>query len=243
MNKVWIFLLAAILFNMAKVNGQVNFQPGYYTMTYSTQSIEPALVEVIDGVATMHYSMPNSTINGSPYLSEEFVDGAMITANGVRIEGLKFRYDIYSDEMQFILKNDTASITKPLILNSVELGNRKFVYDVYQISDHLVAAGYFEVMNEGNLSVLLRRELELEYDIYVPNYGGGGGTKEFMLKENNNFYIKTGRSAAQKVYRKKDFLKAIPSHHDRVSQYIKANRISVRKEKDIYELATYYNSL
>ncbi len=182
-------------------------------------------------------------LNGSPYLTEEFVDGALTAADGTRIEGLKLRYDIYADEMQFILKNDTASVNRPLALRSVELEEKKFIYEVYQVSENLVAAGYFEVLIEDNLSLLYRRELELDYDVYVPNYGGGGGTKDVKLKKNNNLYTKLGKSTARKIYNKKDFLNAITAHYEEVKEYIKKNHISVRKQKDLAELVSYYNTL
>jgi len=169
--------------------------------------------------------------------------GALTVADGTRVEGLKIRYDIYADQMQFILKSDTASINKPMALKSLELGDKKFIYEVYQVSENVVSAGYFELIIEGRLSLLLRRELELEYDVYVPNYGGGGGTKEIMLKKNNNYYTIAGKSTARKIYKKKDFLNAITEHQNQVKNYIKENRISVRKQKELEELVNYYNTL
>lgn len=238
-----LFTYCLVLLETGLIFSQVNFQPGVYSMVYSTNTIEPKLVEIIDGVATYHYSLNSSNLNGSPYLSEEFVDGALTTADGTRIEGLKIRYDIYADEMQFILKSDTASINRPLALRSLELEDKKFIYEVYQVSENIVAAGYFEVITEDVLSLLLRRELEMEYDVYVPNYGGGGGTKDIKLKKNNNLYTKLGKSTARKIYNKKDFLNAITEHHDTVKSYIKENRISVRKQKELEELVLYYNTL
>ena len=238
-----IFAFCLTLFTSKIIDAQIEYQPRPFSMVYSTSTIEPRMVEIIDGVATYHYSINRVNLNGSPYLSEEFVDGALTAADGTRIEGLKIRYDIYADEMQFILKSDTASINRPLALRSLELEEKKFIYEVYQVSENVVAAGYFEVISEDNLSLLLRRELNLEYDVYVPHYGGGGGTKETKLKENNNFYTKLGKSTARKIYNKKDFLNSITMHHDQVKVYIKQNRISVRKQEELEALVSYYNTL
>lgn len=240
--KVLPFLLA-ILFS-AHLSAQINFQESQSSFTLSTKNMEPRLVEAIDGVSTMHYSMSTATINGSRYLNEEFIEGKMTIVDGTEIPGLFYRYDIYGDEMQFIINADTASITKPLSLRSLELGEKKFVYDVYQVSEDVVAAGYFEVIEEGEtLTILYRREMELEQDSYVSNYGGGGGTKEFMMKEKTNYYLKQERKAAQKIYRKKDFLSSINAHQEEVKQYMKDHRLSVKKEKDLQALVKYYNSL
>ena len=238
-------IFASFLFILATemIYAQVDFNTRAYTTVLSTQTMEPRLVEIIDGVATYHYSLNTSNLNGSPYLWEEFVPGALTVRDGTRIEGLKIRYDIYADQMQFILKSDTASINRPMALRSLELKDKKFIYEVYQVSENVVSAGYFELLIDGSLSLLLRRELKLEYDVYVPHYGGGGGTKEFKLKKDDSFYTITGKSTARKIYNRKDFLNAITQHHDKVRSYMKENRISVRKQKDLEELVNYYNTL
>lgn len=239
-----ILLTLSALFISTLLCGQVSFQESQNSFTLSTRNMQPEQIQAIDGVSTIHYSQSKAFINGSPYLNEEFIEGTMTIVDGTVIPGLGYRYDIYGDKMQFLLNGDTASITKPLSLRSIQLGEKKFVYDVYQVSDDVVAAGYFEVIEEGDvLSILLRREIELEQDAYVTNYGGGGGTKEFMMKQMNSYYLKQDRKAAQKVHKKKDFLNTITHFHNEVKQYMKENRISVRKEEDLQSVVNYYNSL
>jgi hypothetical protein len=239
-----IALTCAALLISLQISGQVSIQPQHYSVAISNQTLDPKLVEVIDGIATVHYSLNSSPLNGSPYLTDEFVPGTMETLNGAVIEGMKYRYNIYNDEMQFIIGTDTASINKPLAVRSIEMDHKKFVYEVYRVSEQMVAAGYFELLSEGDMSLLFRRQMELEYDNYVPNYGGGGGTKEFMLKNDNHFYVKLHDGAAQKVYNRKDFLEAIPPDlQERVKQFIKENKFSVRKQEDLMALVVYYNSL
>ncbi len=237
-----LLILTALLISFL-VSGQVDIQTQNYSLTISTQTLEAKKVEVIDGVSTMHYSLSSSRLNGSPYLTDEFVPGIMTTLDSTVIEGLRYRYDIYNDEMQFIIGNDTASINKPLALRSIGMDNKTFVYEVYRVSEQMVAAGYFELISKGRLSLLFRRELELEYDNYVPNYGGGGGTKEFMLKNEDNFFVKIEGSAARKIYNKKDLVNALPDHRDQVKAYMKENGINVRRKGELEELVKYYNSL
>lgn len=239
-----IFVIMASLLTTSALQAQVSVQPQHYSFTLSNSTIDPKLVEVIDGIATVHYDLNSSPLNGSPYLTDEFVPGTMETLDGTVIEGLKYRYNIYNDEMQFIIGSDTAAINKPLALRSIEMENKTFVYDVYQVSDQMVAAGYFQLISEGDMSLLFRRKLDLEYDNYVPNYGGGGGTKEFMLKKDDDYYVKLHGEAARKVYNRKDFLEAIPRDlQGRVKQYIKENKISVRKEQELQALVDFFNTL
>lgn len=239
-----ILISVSLIIFSSHLGAQINYQVHQGSFVLGTRNMEPRLIEVVDGVSTMHYSMESPTINGSPYLNEKFMEGKMTIVDGTEVPGLMYRYNIYNDEMQFIINADTASITKPLSLRSLEIGEKRFVYDVYQVSENVVAAGYFEVIEEGELlTILYRREIEIEQDVYVSNYGGGGGTKEFMMKEKNAYYLKQVSTAAQKIYRKKDFLSSITDHKDEVKQYMKDHRISVKKEKDLEALVNYYNSL
>ena len=235
--------ILAILVSPGFLFAQIYYNEGFYTMTYGTQSIQAEAIEIIDGVATLRYTQHDHKINGSPYLSQEFLFGVMSTVEAVSIEGLKYRYDIYSDEMQFILNEDTASINKPLTLRSIEIGPQKFIYDIYETGENTVAAGYFEVIEEGRLTGLLRREMELDQDIYVQNYGGGGGTKDFFYKENKSYYLKFEKDIARKITSKKSFLEAIPDHRDQVKAFMKSEKISVKNPSKLKEVIAFYNEI
>jgi hypothetical protein len=238
-----LIYLMVILSSPGLLMAQIQYRESFYSISYGTQSIQAEAIEVIDGVATFRYSQHEHKVNGSPYLDPEFQFGVMSTVEAVSIEGLKYRYDIYSDEMQFILREDTASITKPLTLRHIEIGPKKFIYDVYETGENTVAAGYFEVIEEGQLTGLLRREMELEQDIYVQNYGGGGGTKDFYYKENKSFYLKVGKDIARKVTSKKSFLEVIPDHRDEVKAFMKSEKISIKRPEKLKEAIAFYNEL
>lgn len=237
----WIFTMLLIT---SGLYAQVSYSTGMFTQTIDVTNMQSeAVVEIIDGVATMRYSQHEHLVKGSPYLNDEFMFGVMSTVEAVKIEGLRFRYDIYGDEMQFILKDDTASITKPLTLRHIEIGDQKFIYDVYETGEDMVAAGYFEVIEEGELTGLLRREMELDQDSYTENYGGGGGTKDFYYKDSKAHYLKLDQEIAIKVNNKKRFLEVIPFYRDEVKTFMKKERISVKNRKDFKKLVAYYNTL
>ncbi|MFH0758810.1 MAG: hypothetical protein V2B15_16090 [Bacteroidota bacterium] len=241
-SRSWCFTI--FIFTAASLSAQISVQGGRGTISLNTVNLEPRQVSMIDGVAVMSYSNSAAEINGSPYLNEAFEDGTMTALDGTVIPGLKYRYDIYGDKMQFILGMDTATITKPLALRSIQLGEHSFAYEVYLLEANRVSCGYFEVIEDtGNLKVLHKRDIELEQDIYVSNYGGGGGTKEFKMKQVNSYYLKHGDSAARHIAGKKDLMKVIPAHQDQVRLFIKEKRLSVKKAEDLQAIAIYYSSL
>jgi hypothetical protein len=232
------------MFIAGPLTAQISVQSGRGTVYLNTVNLEPRQVSVIDGVAVISYSDAAAGINGSPYLNEEFEDGTMTALDGTLIPGLKYRYDIFGDKMQFILGGDTATISKPLALRSIQLGEHSFVYEVYILEAGRMSSGYFEVIEDtGYLKVLHKRSIELEQDVYVSNYGGGGGTKEFRMKRVNSYYLKNGDSAARIISSKKNLLEVIPGHQDQVRQFLKEKHLSVRKAEDLQAIAIYYSSL
>ena len=93
------------------------------------------------------------------------------------------------------------------------------------------------------LTGLLRRELELDQDIYVPHYGGGGGTKDFFYKENRSFYLKFDKQIAHKISNKKNFLAILPVYQNELKSYLRSEKINVRNLSDLRMAVAYYNSL
>ena len=236
--------IALLGMNMAVMNGQILQKTGTFTMDVSSSgNLPPEASTYIDGISTMYYTLPDRKVNGSPYLQDDFIFGVMKTVDTVTIEGLRFRYDVYHDEMQFILKNDTASIIRPLTLISLEFGSVKFVYDVFLDDGDKAAAGYFEVLEQGGLTALLKRTKELEFDEYLKNYGGGGGSKEFYFREKEQLYIRYKDALARKITNNREFLALLRDHRDEMKDFMKSNRLSARKQDDLVRMVSYYNEL
>ena len=110
--------------------------------------------------------------------------------------------------------------------------------------EDLVATGYFEILYEGDfVSALLQRRIKLEQDAYVTNYGGGGGTKDFIMKQEQHLFVKQRGSAAMIIDRKKDLYRILPEFQHQIRTYIKENKISLRREDDFYKVVAYMDRL
>lgn len=236
-----LLLLAGYVTPLAS---QITTTSGKGYSILNTRNLEPYEISTIDGVTTAYYANEMPPMSGSPYLEEQFKEGVLTVRDGTEVTGLKYRYDIFGDRMQMINNNDTTVISKPLAVKAIEIEERKFVYDVFKLKQGQIATSYFEIIKETeSLSILLRRRIELKQDVFVPNYGGGGGTKEFMMVRNEDYYMKMGDGAAELIENKKGFLNALTVLKPQVKSYMKENRLSVKKPEDLKQLAEYYNSL
>jgi hypothetical protein len=183
MEKYCITGVIISFFCLMGAGAQIEFSQRQGSTILNTKNMEPRHRDVIDGVTKMQMVNELPNFAGSPYLEKEFKKGTMKAIDGTLIPDLKYRYDIYMDRMEFIVNEDTAFIDLPLALEYVQIEERRFQYEVYMLVQDMVAAGYFEILYEGDfMSALFRRQIKLEQDVYVANYGGGGGTKEFRLK-------------------------------------------------------------
>jgi hypothetical protein len=236
--------LFVLMLCFSGIHAQIGYTPRQGATILNTRNMEPHHVDVIDGVATMRYANDLPYFVGSPYLDEEFRPGTMKSIDGTLIPNLYYRYDIYADRMEFLLNGDTATINRPLAIEYVEIEGRKFEYEVYLLVKDKVATGYFEVLYEGEfMSALSRRRIELEQDIYVANYGGGGGTKDFKMKQIQTHFIRPSNSAAIIITNKKDLYSVMPGHEHKLKTFMKENRISLKREDDFYQVVQYMDRL
>ncbi len=196
-----------------------------------------------DGITTRYYDklMP-SYINGSPYLNDDFMFGQFALKDGRRVEKTKFRYNIYYDTFEMLYKNDTLIISKPYNLKWLTLNDKTYIYTTLLPEGSKVKNGYFEVLAKGQLSLYLKRTIKVEYDEFLPNYKGGGGTKEFYYERDISYYVEDNNNYVFVLTSKRRFLKNIPDHKSEIKKFMKQNKTKIREESSVVQLINYYNS-
>jgi len=224
------------------IQGTGTIQPMYLNVL-TPNFTAPMYTEYVDGIAKMQFSKEERNVVGTPFMDDEFLFGVLILHDGTQIDGQKYRYNINADEMQFILRGDTVAIYQPLKVQSVTLGEQKFIYDLRKVGPDQLEAGYFEVLVEGKTSLLLRRLSRMEVDEYVPTYMGGGGSKNLFYKHSQFHYIKVGDKSVEKIKNRRVIMKAMEDRKSELSEFIKRNNLSTRQVEDLIEIVNYYNKL
>ena len=67
-------------------------------------------------------------ISGSPYLFDEWNDGVITMKDNTEIKGRKYRYNLYTQQMQFINGQDTAAIANPEVIRKISFGGKTFIF-------------------------------------------------------------------------------------------------------------------
>jgi hypothetical protein len=118
------------------------------------------------------------------------------------------------------------------------IGDRKFIYSTFVRSDQEVANAWFEILCEGNCTLMLRRYIKYRVS------DGDDDPSNDQLYKLEEYYTKFGDGPVERLYiSKKLVLESLPDHEDDISTYIKSEKLKLKERPDMIRLIAYYNSL
>lgn len=200
---------------------------------------------VIDGITTHSYSAHSKIpVNGTPFLDDDFKPGILELKDGKSSQEVQLRYNVATDLFEIDYNNDTLTLNRPFDVRYIYLGEKKFIYDLhFTESESGKRNGYFEIVEEGTISLFLKRNKKLSYDSFVSTYKGGGGTKEYYYVDKISYFCRIDKSEPFLVKSSKSFLNGLTQHKSEMKSFIKSNKIKFKKKTDLVLLVEYYNSL
>lgn len=186
-------------------------------------------------------------IKGSPYYNKDFMFGYVEMYDSIKFSGL-FRYNLYNQEMEFIFRNDTLIIDNPIKVKQICYAAKKFSYSVIvqnAFRKNLIYGGYFEVLNQGKIQLLVKYEMDFRLNRYVAYYGGGGGDGSYRFIPSELYFMRLNiDEPAFKFKKSKRFiLKMFPKNRTEISAFIRTDHIDINKRADLIKLFEYINSL
>lgn len=186
--------------------------------------------------------LAESNIKGSPYWREEFQSATLFSGSEKRYRGLLMRYNIYSDQIEFKNEKDQVQVlTNPEIVRLIEIGEDKIVYRPYQMGGQSVDFGFFLVLEEGPVHLLVKKMMIVQEAKPAGAYAEAEPAR-FVSKPDTYFIQSEGRPA-RVIVGKKGLVELFPDKHKEVSGYIKKNKIKTSKPEELIELVRYYNGL
>lgn len=175
---------------------------------------------------------------GSPYLEKDFTVGKIFLPTG-QVLNARMRLNAYSDSFEFYNQGKLRALLK-VEGTKVFYKNEKFVLedlkgnrDNYLVE--LVGSGKIKFYKKYNMKFAEAKKAESSY--------GSDKPAKFSLQV--NFFVKTSPSNKFKNIRlkKKDILSTMKDNESLIKKYVKVQKLSFSKEKDIIKLFNYYNSL
>lgn len=176
--------------------------------------------------------------------SELWHDGKIVLIDGDTLKGM-VKYDFQQNVVQYVTNNKQAEIYSARKVLFFEIFDetvhkyRRFFVLPYTNASNYKAPVFFELLEEGKIT-LLSREL-LEYKTYNNSFYGGSYSRlvqtyyYYLLKDDGRIEDFRGN--------KNDLIDMMGNKGKDVEKYIKANRLDFDDKYDVAKMVAYYNSL
>lgn len=175
-------------------------------------------------------SLNEKDIAGTPYLDKNFQESYILKVNGVEIKDMPLRYNIYSDNMEFVKDGNILAVAFPSEIHRIKLGGKIFIYQQYLLANK-VAHGYFQVLHEGDFQLLKKYSTELK----IPEKSAIDDSMRFVRQE-PAYYFRRGDGKIYAITTQKQLIKVLQPVHQPVIDFIKANKINGKDELKLVRL-------
>ena len=185
-----------------------------------------------------------STASAQQFAFELWHTGKVVLDTGDTLRGL-LKYDLDKDILQVQANNRLESYTARKVLlfeifDETVRRYRNFYSLPYALAGQYKAPVFFELLQEGKLTVLCREVLEYR-TTSSPYYFYGSYSrlvliyKYFVLRENGMIEEFRGM--------KNDWYELMPGKAEEIEKFAKQNRLSLDDKYELSRVVEYYNSL
>lgn len=171
-------------------------------------------------------------------------EGRIILVEGDTLRG-KLKYDLMQDLVQFDRPDRPAEVFTPRKVLFFEIYDktvnryRSFFALPYNATTGYRTSLFFELMEEGNLTLLAREALE--YRTYNSPYYFGSFSRQVLV--NKYFFLDEDGVIAEFDGNRSDLLALMGNKAESVEKYMKENRLRFEEKYDLAQIVSYYNSL
>ncbi len=202
---------------------------------------------------TFLFALPVFLASAQEFPSEMWHTGVLVTVDGDTVKG-QIKYDLQNDVVQIKLRDvmQTFSARKIHyfeIFDETIDSYRHFYALPYSVQNNYQVPLLFEVLYEGQLSLLCREEIVTEtspqYNSYPYGYYGGtpySQTRRARLKYQYYFLEKQGDITVYNL-KKSELFSFFKKNQQQMKQYIKKNNLKHDRMRDLVRIVAYYNAL
>lgn len=228
--------------------------PFFYSSAQSNEADSLSYVNAKQhAISLYHQFMAPETglLNGSQYISyaqtiqegipffesAEFNKGYVLYS-GVLYENIPLQYDLIKGELITIVPSSNYNIR--LInekITDFSLLNHRFVRLVKDSSDKVIKTGFYEVLYKGHTAAYKKQTKNIGEDL------SSGKLRTFIV-ESKSFYLKKGNSYFT-ITNKGSLLAVLKDRKKDVQDFIRKNKLNVRKDKDnaLPKIAAFYDGI
>lgn len=212
-NSILAFVVLSLVFNLNAQNFKIQAPPGY------------------------NYIYPENNLikgtEGSPYLADwEYAD--ILFTSGGEIKELLVRYNVFTNQLLYMENGTTYLMGAPDSISEMKSSNKTYIYREYLPGKKT----FFEVLVKGNVSLLIKYEIEVSPANY--NEALFTGNKNDVLNLKQRLYLQQGTTFFP-LKNKEVLYEVLSDKKEEVSNLIAKEKLSFKKKQDMIKLISFYN--
>lgn len=171
-------------------------------------------------------------------------DGKIVLLEGDTLKG-KIKYDLQQDLVQFTfndLRTEAFTARKVLFFEIFDITihkYRQFFALPYSANSTYKAPVFFELLEEGKITLLSREALE--YRSYNSPYYVGSYSRLLLVYK--YFFLEESGDIKEFMGNKNALLELMGRKAEDVEKYMKSNKLKYDEKYDLVKIIAYYNSL
>jgi len=233
------YLLIIFLISSCNSFGQKSAQRLYKSLNL----YDPAFVQKYNEMV-VRKQMENditATVDGSPYFEQRFEKGNIITKDSTLYSGILLRYNAYKDVMEFKKDSFAFEISNQFPVKQLSIKGVVYEKKIFE-SNHTPKIGYFQRIIAGAINLYAQNSIS--YIKAKPARGYQSAKRPEFKAVKTKFFLSSGKSQnVTLVTNRTVLLDLLNAEKDKVNEYINSNKLSIKKEKDLRKIITYFNYL
>ncbi len=185
-----------------------------------------------------------SYIKGSPYLNDSLTIGKIRLLNGDSIISY-MRYDMYADEIEFLKNEKLYTVYNKSELDYIIIGDITFIYTKY-IDDNQFIKGYLIELIKDKVSLFSSKHVQFISARPPQTMPYSEASPAKFSQVETKWYFAINKQPISQFDTNNEGIKLISLNNDiyrKLKQYIKINKLKIKRKEDLIKLIIYYNSL
>lgn len=181
-----------------------------------------------------------ATIEGSPYLSEEFSAGSL-SFRDTYYRDLQLRFNAYEGHFEF-KSDDEVLYFDPRYteVDTVWMENDKYIY-IEHDNGRNIKRSYMKLLHDGPAKVLLLKEIILLEPEKASGYEEALPAR--FEPRAGVIYLQVGDKPALEFKNRRSIDDIFPDHANALEKYAKTKKLRFRDPEDLVTLVKYYKTL
>ncbi|MFK7926227.1 MAG: hypothetical protein AB8H47_30035 [Bacteroidia bacterium] len=181
------------------------------------------------------YDLRSQTVEGSLYWNETFAKGTVKLRNGGKVDAFPMRYDLMGQGLEINLGSETKLLPASMIEEFYLEGEKGGLHHFISPSDYFnykgFIDGFFEVLQEGPWTLLLKSEI----DVLKPNYvvALDAGSSNQTAVRTDLFYLYHEGELIRIPKQKKKAIKALKPYIPNIEARVKSEKLNFKNSASL----------